>query len=39
VMLPHALFDAVVLALPWWVLLEVIAWLKARRVSQPASVA
>lgn len=38
-MLPQALFDAVVLALPWWLILEVIAWLKARRVSQPASVA
>jgi hypothetical protein len=38
-MLSHALFDAVVLALPWWLILGVIAWLKARRVSRPASVA
>jgi len=39
VMLPQALFDAAVLALPWWLILEVTAWLRARRVSQPASVA
>ena len=39
VMLPQALFDAAVLALPWWLILEVTAWLKARRVSQPASMA
>ena len=36
VMLPQALFDAAVFALPWWLILEVIAWLRARRVSQPA---
>jgi hypothetical protein len=39
VMLPQALFDGVVLALPWWLILEAVAWLKARRVSQPASLA
>jgi hypothetical protein len=38
-MLPQTLFDSVVLALPWWLILEVVAWLKSRRVSRPASMA